>query len=467
MPAHRIIRLSSTQWEFIHSEAPFPAFGGGWGCGKTLAGCVAVYKRASETPNSRWLIGRLNFTALRDTTLQDWLDLFATKGHYDKSSHTFTLQNGSQVMFRHLDNYRQLTNANLSGFWIDQAEEVPEEAFTYLRGRGRRLGAERRQGFLTFNMEGHNWIWRLWKQEKTKLPGTDLWEATTWENRDNLPADFLKQLETLPSLARKRYVEASWDAFEGQVFDEFDERVHVIDPFAIPPEWFRFEGIDHGYTNPTSVHWYAVDPDDNMYSYDEHYQSKTLIPQHAEAILAHRRHSDFGGDNQTIQATYIDPSARSENQEYKGQLTSILKLYLLHSKQQIAPIPAPNDKAAGINLIKQMLRVDPERLNPRTGQKGSPRLFLFRNCVNQIDEVRTYAWKRLRPQDEGHKNAPEEPVKVHDHSIDELKYVVLGHFGHPERIKSDKPANIGELVERDLEFQRTKEQQGSFESFIA
>lgn len=469
MPQRRVVHLLPAQDRFIFSRAQFTCFAGGWGCGKTMAGCIALYKRAVAMPGSRWLIGRHDFTALRDTTLQDWLDLFSSKGRYVKDEHNFYLPNGSVVHFRHLDDIRKLTNINLTGFWIDQAEEVSEEIFTYLRGRGRRQseGEGQRQGFLTCNMEGHNWIWRMWKNQKTRLPGTELVEATTYDNQANLPSDFLKQLETLPELAKKRYVLASWDAFEGQVFDEFDERVHVIDPFTIPPEWARYESIDHGYTNPTAVLWWAVDYDGNVYAYDEHYASKKLIPEHAQAILARRRRSDFGGSNQTIQATYIDPSTNAENVEYKGTLTSIQKLYAAVSQQRIVPLPGANDKAAGINLIKQFLKPDPSRFNTRTNQKGAPRLYFFRNCVNLIDEVRSYAWKRLRPHQEGKQNVPEEPVKVNDHAIDSMKYFLLSFFGATERPVPEKPQNIGELVRRDLDRVEQREQAEEFDFDLA
>lgn len=459
MPEPRRFKLRPKQAEFILSEAQFPCFAGGWASGKTLAGIAAVYKRCKENPRSLWLIGRRTYPDLRDSTLRDFLDLFGSSGTFEKSTYTFTLPNGSQVIFRHLDNIRSLTNINLSGFLIDQAEEVPEDVFLFLRGRLRRPGPGIRQGFLICNMEGHNWIWRLWKQEKTKLAGTHLVESTTYENADNLPADFLKQLETLPELVRKRYVMASWDVFEGQVFDEFDESIHVIDPFLVPREWFRFEGIDHGYTNPTSVHWYGADFDEKIFSYDEHYESKQLVDYHAKVILARRAKSLFGGEKQQIQSTYIDPSTRAENTEFKGQLTSVMKLY---HRFGVSAIPAANDAAAGINLIKQFLAIDPKRIHPRTGKPGSPRLFFFRNCTTQIDEVRNLSWKKLRPAEVGHKNRPEEPVKANDHSVDDLKYVLLSYFGAPQRPKSDTPRNVAEIVERDLATVRETEG-GNFE----
>ena len=52
---------------------------------------------------------------------------------------------------------------------------------------------------------------------------------------------------------------------EGLVYPEFDESVHIIEPFPIPKEWQDNISIDPGLNNPLSAHWYAVDFDDNVY----------------------------------------------------------------------------------------------------------------------------------------------------------------------------------------------------------
>ena len=68
-----------------------------------------------------------------------------------------------------------------------------------------------------------------------------------------------------------RYLYGSWDAFEGQIHPDFEPSIHVKNHFTVVPEWRRFIGIDHGRTNPTAVLWGAVDQDDILYIYREHY----------------------------------------------------------------------------------------------------------------------------------------------------------------------------------------------------
>lgn len=65
-------------------------------------------------------------------------------------------------------------------------------------------------------------------------------------------------------------------AAEGLVYPEFDEGIHVIEPFAVPKEWQDTLSIDPGLNNPLSVHWYAVDYDDNVYVVYEHYEEEKV-----------------------------------------------------------------------------------------------------------------------------------------------------------------------------------------------
>ena len=59
---------------------------------------------------------------------------------------------------------------------------------------------------------------------------------------------------------------------------------------------------------------------------------------------------------------------------------------------------------SGIQRVKQYLKV----------VNGKPRLFIFKNCVNLIREFKSYWWG------EG-----DNPKKVDDHSLDELRYYIM------------------------------------------
>src|SRR5262245_40812645 len=201
----RRIQLKPHQDDLIFSEADFPALGGGWGNGKSLAGCAKAWHLSEESPKNLGVVVREHLTDLVDTTYADFVSIFGgscqIKGGQRPEA---ILPNGSRILFRHASNLHSLNNLNLGWFWIEQAEEVTEDAFLFLRGRLRRREVKRHQGYLTFNMEGHNWIWRTWEKlldkDEQPLERADyhLIVADTLANRDNLPESFVKQILKLP-----------------------------------------------------------------------------------------------------------------------------------------------------------------------------------------------------------------------------------------------------------------------------
>ena len=64
--------------------------------------------------------------------------------------------------------------------------------------------------------------------------------ATAEDNRMNLDASYFDQLEGLPDKQRKAFLLGDWNLFEGQFFQEWNEDIHVMDPFSIPDTWRKF-----------------------------------------------------------------------------------------------------------------------------------------------------------------------------------------------------------------------------------
>jgi len=412
MQEHEIIYdLSPKQYDFFESKAKFPGYGGGWGNGKTLAGILKTYAFCEQDPDGLFVVGRKNFTDLRDSTLRDFLSLYGEEGkfgEYKRGEMKYVLPNGCEILFRHLDNLGSLTNLNLSGFWMDQAEEIPEMAFTFLQGRLRRTTVKYRQGFITFNMEGHNWIWNRWKAKKTKDPENyDLIEATTYENKAHLPKDYIESLEKLPDGIYNRYVKGSWEVFEGQIYEEFDEKIHVIEPFNLPKNAQLFDGLDPGVKHPFAYLIAYEDKENNLYIVDEWRESNKKIDEVAEAIR-------FKRDGREMQSTVIDPSSakieQTSGENVKQQL----------AEQGIDAVKANNDVKAGINRVKL-------RLKNKT-------LYIFNTCRKLIEEITQYQWEKPRLIN-GVLHQKEAPLKVKDDLVDVMRYIVMArpeHYDYPE-----------------------------------
>ncbi len=201
--------LEKWQGDFVKTEARFPAMVSAWGTGKTLCGILKVMRACEQYPNNLWVVFRKEFTDLRDSTIKDFQKY---TGLTVDSSREVKLPNKSVIMFRHMEELNNLQNINLGGFLMEQAEEEDsDEKFQLLRGRLRRDGVPH-QSVIIANTNGHNWIYNLWKAQKEKEFG--LYEATTFDNAHNLPADFiedLKKLEKQKPKVFRRFVMNSWD----------------------------------------------------------------------------------------------------------------------------------------------------------------------------------------------------------------------------------------------------------------
>jgi len=216
------VLAKSFQYDFMNSESRYPAFISAVGTGKTYFMLLKIWSFCQKYPNSLALIVRKEYVDLKDSTMRDFEDYFDVKIGTDKN---YNCTNGSCIMFRHggeishANRSKQpniLKNINLSIFGIEQGEEFEtDEVFIFLRDRLRRKGSPIRQGIVIGNTNGHNWIWKLWKNN----PGEefDLYEANTFDNADNLPEDFIEDLKRMEKESPhhyNRFVMNSWEEMD-------------------------------------------------------------------------------------------------------------------------------------------------------------------------------------------------------------------------------------------------------------
>jgi phage terminase large subunit len=417
------------QREFHGSNAKYRFFGGGFGNGKTSAGCAEAFALAMEYPGSSGLIARKTRPELISTTIQtllhggggnpetDWngIPQELIRSH-NKSQSKITLVNGSIIWYWPLDDPDKLTNLNLGWFLIDQGEEVPEEMFMMLQGRLRQRNAPRK-GMVLFNPNGHDWIWRRVVYLAEAYSDHQLIHAKTTDN-PNLPSDYIESLMKYPEAWRKRFMDGSFDVFAGQIWPEYDPELHELTPVPLEDWWEVVEGIDHGRRNPTAILWAAFFSrfgHNYCFVVDEHYEAGKLVSYHAKKLLANRASLGISPLWTVIDASAAqkDPNTgRSVMDEYWDNGVSV--------------IPSDRHKIARIQRVAEWLQPDPSVPHPITGEfteRGWPRLFIFKNCLNLKEHVPQYKWKPQPPTKE--ENAPEEALKKDDHDVDAMGYILM------------------------------------------
>ena len=106
--------------------------------------------------------------------------------------------------------------------------------------------------------------------------------------------EYTARLDGIPSEAERRARKfGDWDAYQGQVFDEFRDKrypdepenaLHVVPPFTIPDWWPKMVIGDWGFAALTYIGFYAISPTKRLYLYRELYWLKTKIEEWAPII---------------------------------------------------------------------------------------------------------------------------------------------------------------------------------------
>jgi hypothetical protein len=210
----------------------------------------------------------------------------------------------------------------------------------------------------------------------------------------------------------------------GLVYPEFDERVHVIEPFPIPKEWQDNISIDPGLNNPLSAHWYAVDYDDNVYVVYEHFAAGRDVDYHAAEIKRICKLLNWKTDARGRILALIDSAAK---QRTLSGVKSVVELF--YERDILVNPDVEKDLFTGIARVKSYL-------NPNN---GLPNTYIFSSCVNLIRELKSYFW-----------GSGDAPRKADDHALDEMRYYLMSrpHKTPPKQEKTDIQKDKESLLRR-------------------
>ena len=224
-----------------------------------------------------------------------------------------------------------------------------------------------------------------------------MFNAKTEENIKNLPEGYVDNLKNnYNDIWVNRYLYGSWDAFEGQIYPDFEPSVHIVPDFSPDPGWRRFIAIDHGRTNPTAILWGAVDQDDKIWIYREHYEAGHDVDFHARMCKAYLNEGKY--------ETYvIDPSTGAGKKDDPETIGN------RYRQLGIPVINANNDVQGGIDKVTEYIK--------------NNKIFITRSCENLKREMTNYQWEQPSAS-RIDLNQPEKPLKKDDHAVDSLRYLV-------------------------------------------
>lgn len=394
------------------------------GSGKTLAASWKLHLTAMQVPNLRGLMLRATHTSLTATTLQTFQRLVAAQALADgsvrwfggsgKDPAAFRYANGSTITVAGADRPERFLSLEVDRIFCDEAVELSLDIYETLLTRLRGTADTYRQIVLATNPSyPQHWIKR-----RADAGALTMLTSTHRDNPHYMNADgtltgpgreYLAKLDKLTGVRAQRLREGRWTAAEGVIFEEFDETVHVIEPFPVPASWPLRLAVDWGYTNPAVLQWWREDPDGRLYLQREAYHTGVLVEDLAKQI---RAIMDVNPDEPTPTAIVCDHDAedRATLERHLGIVTT----------------PARKTVSDGIQAVQSRLR---------PAGDGKPRLFVFRDATitrdssladvgkptSTADEFNGYTWA-VKPGNKG--GLKEQPAKENDHGMDAMRYAV-------------------------------------------
>lgn len=439
------------QVRYLRSNAWFRLLSSGYGSGKSKLLCRASIATALEYPGARLLLARLKSTELHKSTHQTFKrelrEIGLIKGkhyEYNKNESTYYWANGSETWLTHLEDGERFGSAEFSQIDIDEGSEVPDAVFEVLTQRLRWDVGPHRMSVAT-NPGASGFLRKIVYGE---IDGTGtandygIEDRFEWipvppgANKHNPPGynDRLARLgKAYGPHWYARYVEGSWDSFEGQRFPMFDREIHVLDHgFAPPAEWTVVEGWDFGYRE-TFVAWIGVDPTGwhPPVVFDELQMQETEADSVADRVWEKRKFYDIKpiamGDPAGVGTTQLGgPSPIEHYARYHG-------IYIAPCKQGKSPTSRADLLAAFLS----------ERRKQRDGEK--PGILFTENCPAVVNSIVNLRWD-LTMNTKG-EDPREKFVKKDDHGFDALTYGLVGvpppNMPEPEKPQPLPGVNVG------------------------
>jgi hypothetical protein len=304
-------------------------------------------------------------------------------------------------------------SGNLGFCLIDESRQVSEEFYLGIQGAvGRhRLAngdaAPQKLGWAT--NPGPGWCRRLfpvgkraraWRDE---LPGGHelyrIYIPSLPRDNPHLPPTFEARLRArYPAVWVARFLEGDWDAFEGQVFAEFDDARHVMpyhEDLRGKPGWLHLLTGDWGYRNPAAFHLVSIDHDGAWRVWGEHRACEMTPAQHVPYLERLRA-------GLKIAAYLIDPAAVDQS----TGITIAAQFHALGLPFYGFP-KRKHSEDGSISWFKRLLQDEGRfRISPA--------------CPGAIQEIREARWQEISDAQLDSANPREQMMDVNDHSLDAI-----------------------------------------------
>jgi hypothetical protein len=319
-------KYNSNEWKPEPKQALFLSvpltvkeafYGGGAGSGKSdVLLLYGIVHRWHENPKFKQVFMRRTYPELRNEIIPRSRELYRKFGatlnktemcwtfpRTDQYGGTGGPNEGAMIFLGHCENeddVHQYDTMQICLYTPDELTSITEWIYTYITFQRNR--APKDSGLPSITRAagmpggiGHTWTYKRFIKPYPKggkiIVGKGgnkrIYIHSTLDDNKHIDPTYKQSLQGITIEAeRKAKLLGDWDAYQGQVFDEFRDRkfedepanaLHVIPEFVIPQWWPRIVIGDWGFAAMTWIGYAAISPSKRVYIYREQYWVKTKI----------------------------------------------------------------------------------------------------------------------------------------------------------------------------------------------
>lgn len=253
--------LTPTQKAFATSRAPFPAFVGGYGSGKSAAAIARAMALKSHFRRQDVAYYLPTYPLVEDIAFRRFPELCERKGwafKLNKASSFIEFPGAGRIVFRTMERPERIVGYEVAHSILDELDTLPIEK---AREVWNKVIARNRQkmecGFpntvaVATTPEGFRLVHELWVRKKA--PGYALFKARTEDNAANLPDGYIENLRnTYPSNLLAAYLDGEFvNLTAGSVYPEFDRALNASSETIQPNETLHI-GMDFNVAKGAAV----------------------------------------------------------------------------------------------------------------------------------------------------------------------------------------------------------------------
>jgi hypothetical protein len=415
---------SDEQWAVHNSTARFriPCCGRRWGKSMAIGHEMTLSMFVPDSIN--WIVGP-NY-GLGEKEFRIVYNDFKKLGLLKHCQKSYNVKQGNmRIFFPDLNSLLEVKTAEqpdgLVGEGLDHvimSEAAKHKMSTWQMYVQPALSDKRGSADFPSTPDGFNWFEGLYQLgQHPDFPEYESWRLPTWTNAAMFPGGFDPEcinivdgvhytnmhectcddelVQTFNTVSEMYWLQEygeEFTAFEGLIYPEFRESIHVAD-FPFNPAWKNWWALDFGYADPFICLDIMVAPDDRVYIWREYVVSYKSTQEHG-IILKNRDNPD----QFHVDGIAADPRGADEIATLSWTLGTMSA--------------NPVGNTLGYEAVKRLLK---------NREDGYPGLFVHPSCIETIRSLKNL---RAQPGKEGYQLTRGQ----FDHPADALRYFVNEYF---------------------------------------